>query len=138
MSEKHNAGGTEITINADETLTVVWVGKRGHGSLFHLAAEGNAKHVNKLDIDEIWAVMCCARQAPYPGQRRAKVYEMVLRAIREVPDKVFPDGRPNTTLGKLRQALERTSDGLIMIDVHRGHKPRCTSEGRSVNHNQGQ
>ena len=105
MSEKHNAGGTEITINADETLTVVWVGKRGHGSLFHLAAEGNAKHVNKLDIDEIWAVMCCARQAPYPGQRRAKVYEMVLRAIREVPDKVFPDGRPNTTLGKLRQAL---------------------------------
>ena len=105
MSEKHNSAGTEITINDDDTLTVAWVGKRGNGSLFHLAAEGNAKHVNKLDADEIWAVMACARQVPYPGQRRAKVYELVLRAIREVPEKVFPEGRPNTTLGKLRHAL---------------------------------
>ena len=94
-----------ITINADESLTVLWEGKRGSSSLFHIAAEGNIAKVNHLDADEIWAVFLCARQYPYPGGQRNQVYATILGAIRERGDKVFPDGRPQTTLGQLRKAL---------------------------------
>ncbi|OYW73584.1 MAG: hypothetical protein B7Z37_20960 [Verrucomicrobia bacterium 12-59-8] len=86
---------TQITINEDQTLTVKWVGKRGRGSLFQIAAEGNAKNVNRLDKIQILAVHICVRINPFPLGTEKETYRKVLAELGE------PEGRFANVVAKV-------------------------------------
>lgn len=98
---------TQITINDDDTLSVKWVGKRGRGSLFQIAAEGNAKNVNRLDRIQILAVHICVRANPFPLGTENQTFERVLAELNN------PEGRfanvvekaADMKLGEMRKEL---------------------------------
>lgn len=74
---------TEIAVNNDQTVSVQWKGQRGRGSLFQVMASGNAEQVNKLDLEEITAVLMSAISVPFPLGQGEKVYREILKSIRE-------------------------------------------------------
>jgi hypothetical protein len=74
---------TEIVVNPDQTVSVIWKGRRGRGSLFQTMASGNADSVNKLDLEEITAVLMSAISAPFPLGHGEKVYREILKSIRD-------------------------------------------------------
>jgi len=92
---------TDIVINPDQTVSAVWKGKKGRGSLFQTMAVGNAENANKLNIVQIMAVMFAARKVPFPFGDGEKVYRECLKIVdekkAEISDKV--------TLGALRQQI---------------------------------
>ncbi len=57
---------TQIDILPDQTLSVKWTGRKGGGSLLQIAAEGNAKNLNRLNLNQCLAVLLAVRSVPFP------------------------------------------------------------------------
>jgi hypothetical protein len=102
---------TNITINDDQTLTVTWTGKKGRGSLFQLAAKGNAEAANKLSIEELLAVVVSVQSCPFPLGDERKVYERCLEIVRTDPTQFWNDGLPKIALGDLRYYIVQKAGG---------------------------
>lgn len=85
---------TEITINEDQTLAVKWTGRRGRGSLFQIAAEGNAKNVNRLDKNQILAVFICVNLNPFPLGGENEQFRKIMDELAK------PDGRFASVVAK--------------------------------------
>lgn len=98
---------TQITIKEDQTLDVKWVGKRGRGSLFQVAAVGNAANVNRLDKNQLLAVFIAVRICPFPLGKEDQVYKNTLTEV-EKPDGQFADvvaQLSEISLGVMRKEL---------------------------------
>lgn len=98
---------TQITIKEDQTLDVKWVGKRGRGSLFQVAAVGNAANVNRLDKNQLLAVFISVRLNPFPLGKDEETYSKVLAEV-EKPDGEFSNvvsKLSGFSLGELRKEL---------------------------------
>jgi hypothetical protein len=93
----------EIKVGADDTLTVKWTGRKGTGSLYQIMAEANAKDVNRLEKQELWACFLCARTVPFPMGGGEKIYT---KAIALVRDGTAPMGEAfvKASLGECRKA----------------------------------
>jgi len=97
---------TTITINEDQTLEVVWTGKKGGGSLFQTMATGNAKNANLLTLEQNLAVLVSAKSNPFPcGDKNAKaVYQEVLSKLASDFAGVIERGK-KIGLGNVRKTL---------------------------------
>lgn len=56
----------KLTIQEDGRVEFEWTGRKGTGSLYQIAAQGNTELVNELGLREIWCAILCARFAPFP------------------------------------------------------------------------
>jgi len=99
---------TEITLDGD-VVVVKWTGRKGRGSLLQIAAEGNAKNVNKLDLRQCVAVYICVKSVPFPCGDGKNVYRKALE---------FVDGQVKIMetaeklgLGKVRKSLVESAGG---------------------------
>lgn len=98
---------TSITINDDQTLKVEWTGKRGRGSLFQIAAVGNAANVNRLNLKQLLAVFISVRLNPFPLGKDEETYKKVLAEV-EKPDGQFTNvvnKLSGVSLGQMRKEL---------------------------------
>lgn len=102
---------TEITIKEDQTLDVKWVGKRGRGSLFQIAAVGNAANVNRLNKNQILAVYIAVRFCSFPMGKEDHVYKTTLDEV-ENPKGAFVnvvEKMKNISLGEMRKELVQSA-----------------------------
>lgn len=106
---------TEIAVNNDQTVSVQWKGQRGRGSLFQVMASGNAEQVNKLDLEEITAVLMSAISVPFPLGQGEKVYRGILKSIREETSEA---GKHN--LATLKLAGIGTARKVLVIKAGEG------------------
>lgn len=96
---------TELTVNADDTVSAKWKGPKERGSLFQVMAEGNVKLVNRLDKIELLAVLLCVKIMPFPLGHGEQFYGEVLEKARANPDAYLNDTAKAMTLGDMRKAL---------------------------------
>lgn len=95
----------EITINEDQTLTVRWTGRKGTGSLYQIMAEGNAKNLNTLTVEECIACYYASKACPFPMGKGEEVYKMTLESV--LSGKYAADVLPKIRekLGQFRKEL---------------------------------
>lgn len=98
---------TEITIKEDQTLDVKWVGKRGRGSLFQVAAVGNAANVNRLNKNQILAVFIAVKYCPFPLGKEDQIYKTTLDEVEN------PTGAFVSTVAK----MESISLGILRKEL---------------------
>jgi hypothetical protein len=98
-------GGTAIHLHADQTLSVNWVGAKGRGSLFQIAAGGNVAAVNKLSLLELYAVLIAVKAHPFPLGAEQEVYTKVLEAVTANPAEFINEEGLARPLGELRRAV---------------------------------
>ena len=100
---------TEIRIGPDETVQAVWIGRKGRGSLFQLAAVGNCELVNQLEFDELLAIPILARLNPFPvpGFTASREKTLALLESDDLVAQYFPPDAEirSRTLGELRKAI---------------------------------
>jgi len=96
---------TELTINADQTISSKWVGEKGRGSLFQVMSSGNVEYVNVLDENELYAVIGAVAACPFPLGRGEEIYRKILEKIKTDPGYLFKGGKPDVSLGDLRKYL---------------------------------
>ncbi len=104
---------TSITINEDQTLKVEWTGKRGRGSLFQIAAAGNAANVNRLNMNQLLAVFIAVKLNPFPLGKEEETYKKVLAEV-EKHDGRFADvvnKLSSIPLGQMRKELVEAAGG---------------------------
>lgn len=68
----------KLTIQEDGRLKFEWIGRKGTGSLYQIAAQGNTELVNGLGLRELWCAMLCAKFAPFPLGGGEKAYRACL------------------------------------------------------------
>lgn len=121
----------KLTIQENGTLKFEWTGKKGTGSLYQIAAQGNVDLVNELGLREIWCAMLCAKFVPFPLGGGEKAYRSCLekwdageidrpdlrteeeKAQQELPG--MEDERDITPeqLGRLRKwAVQKAGEGM--------------------------
>lgn len=99
---------TEIRIDSD-TVSALWTGKRGRGSLFQIMAVGNCELVNQLDLLELSAVVICVKHLPFPLGNGPTFYREVLEKVRGSGESAFGE---EFTLGQIRKYLvHKAGDG---------------------------
>ena len=99
---------TEITLDGD-VVVVKWTGLKGYGSLLQIAAEGNAKNVNKLNLRQCVAVYICVKSRPFPCGDGKNVYR---KALKFVDNQIkMMDAAEKLGLGKVRKSLVESAGG---------------------------
>jgi hypothetical protein len=101
---------TSITLDGDNVV-VKWNGRKGRGSLYQIAAEGNAKNVNKLSIAQCLAVYICVKVAPFPMGSGEKVYRMVLADVEAGKQPKMVEMAEKMGLGAVRKSLVEAAGG---------------------------
>lgn len=123
---------TSIELDGDNVV-VKWTGRKGGGSLFKIAAQGNADNVNKLNINQCLAIMICVKVAPFSMGKGDEIFQHVLNQIESGQQTKMVEMATKMGLGPVRKLLVEAAgsgfnaphDSYISIAAKLCETPAC-------------